>query len=63
MLYNFVRNPPPGVYVNFGEGISCVLSEMSFEAFTPVWPHVNENNNNNNTLPKFGTSQFFKQLR
>ncbi len=39
---DFAR-PAPGVYMNFGEQIWCVLSEeMSFETFTPIWSHINE---------------------
>ncbi len=32
------------VYMNFGEQIWCgPWDEMSFETFTPIWSHINEN--------------------
>ncbi len=38
------QRPFLGVCMNFGEQIFCALSDkMSFEAFSPIWSHVNEN--------------------
>ncbi len=49
--------------MNFREQIWCVVSEeMSFETFTPIWSHVNENEKKIGKNPKFEISQFFEQL-
>ncbi len=49
--------------MNFGEQIWCVLSEeMSFETFTPIWFHVNENEKKKNQNPTIEISQFFERL-
>ena len=57
---NFGRDPPPGVYMNFGEQIWCVLSEeMSFQIFSPIWFHVNENKKKN--CKKSNIQNFEKQ--
>ncbi len=46
--------------MNFREQIWCVLSEeMSFEAFTPIWSHVNENEKK---LPKIQNLKFHNSL-
>ena len=32
------------MYMNFSEQNRCVVSgEMSYESFTPIWSHINEN--------------------
>ncbi len=49
--------------MNCGEQIMCILSEEMFETFTPMWFHINKNEENlsniqnlkfHNSLNNFG---------
>ncbi len=53
--------------MHIGEQTWCVLSsEMLFEAFTPIWSHVSENEKKKKKkigkYLKFQILQFFEQL-
>ena len=58
LLKTFWR-PSPGVYMNLGEQIWCVLSEeISFVTFAPIWSHVNETEKKETKWQKSKISNF-----
>ena len=64
---NFIRGPLQVYTWILGSKSDCVVSEeMSFETFTPIWSHVNENEKKKKKKigknPKFEISQFLEQL-
>ncbi len=57
LFIHLLWRPFLGVGLNLGEQICCVVSDkISFEVSSPIWCYVNDNEEQNDKIPKFEIS-------